>query len=733
MKYSPVLRFVTLTIACLFAHSITTNVHAQQIVQGTPVSLPNQQLMIVGVQGEKLVVLKVFNSDDKTKQILDIAAGDIIVAIGDKPTKTLEQFNQTYEAVPTNGNVELKIQRETKKRSVKFKKAKPRFVLPKNAIAPPGNWKSAGGTKDGDEKDRSKKNHSDQDDPGGQSKQIELQQQLSTLLHNSVQPNSPGMVVGVQYHGKTVFLESAGLANLELQTPLTKHNVFPIASLSKQFTGYATALLVTRNQLDLDQTIDHWLPEIKLGKRIKLRQLLDHTSGLKDYTGLMSLTGWRYGNDIDSSKILQLISKQTTLDFQPGSQHRYSNTNYALIPIIVERASGKSFKEFLEQEVFKKLEMSATSLPNTGRDIIANRATTYRTDNNQFACDFGTHGAPGSGGIFSNAADMLKWGQELIRVDQLDQKAVSLMTIPGKLPDGNTLDYAMGIGVAKHNGHTRLSHSGSTPGSSSVLHVYPGSKLAVVVLANYSDANVYDLAESIASTILPASENQPNPQPSGRPAGAMMLTEEDFNGTGLEKGKEISDQMLQSIAGRYVLADERELIFESSDGNLKLKIRPDIPGVPLVHLGNGRFRFTPGRWELSFDISSTPVQKMTLHLLEDSIRRGPPGNFVGHRKDLQKPTPAMLSQLTGTYYSDELNTAYDIVLEHDHLVLRHPQMGTLPLEHYSNDTFGLPGRGVSLLRFQRKKSASGSSVTGLIAEAYAWSTTATFKKMESER
>lgn len=728
MKYLPVLCFVTFAIGCLFTHSITTNVHAQQIVQGTPVSLPNQQLMIVGVQGEKLVVLKVFNSEDKTKKMLDIVGGDIIVAINGKPIKTLEQFNQTYDAIPATDNVDLTIQRETKQRSVKFNKTKPQFVIPKNAISPPGNWNSAGNKKDSGEKDRG-----DQDDTGGQPKQIDLQHLLSTLLKNNVHPNSPGMAVGVQYHGQTIVLESAGMANLELQTPLANNSVFPIASLSKQFTGYATALLVTRNQLNLDQTIDHWLPEIKLGKRITLRQLLNHTSGLKDYTGLMSLTGWRYGNDIDSSKILQLISKQTTLDFQPGSQHRYSNTNYALLPIIVERASGKSFKEFLEHEVFKQLEMSATSLPITGRDIIANRATTYRTDNNQFACDFGTHGAPGSGGIFSNAADMLKWGQELIRVDQLDQKAVSLMTIPGKLPDGNTLDYAMGIGVAKHNGHTRLSHSGSTPGSSSVLHVYPDSKLAIVVLANYGDANVYDLAESIASKLLPASENQPIAQPSSRPAGAMMLTEDDFNGTGLEKGKEISEQLLQSIAGRYVLADEREMIFESNGGNLKLKIRPDIPGVPLVHLGDGRFRFTPGRWELSFNISTNPVQKMTLHLLEDSIRRGPPGDFVGHRQDLHKPTPDMLSQLTGTYYSDELNTAYDIVLEDDQLILRHPQMGTLPLEHYSNDTFVAPGRGVSLLRFQRENTASGSSANGLIAEAYAWSTSATFRKLQDAR
>lgn len=710
-------------LACLLLNSIISNSHAQQLVEGTPISLPNQQLVIVGMEEKKLVVLKVFNSTDTTKEMMDFAQGDEIVELSGKPITNIDQFNRAYAAIPENSEVHMELKRDEKQFSIKFKKPSGKMVIPGSAMAPPRNWNSKNPDDVPARRDLSA---------------TEINVAIDKLLQNQADPAGPGMVIAVRFQGKTVYMKSAGLANLEQNVALTADSVLPIASLSKQFTGYTVALLVTRGKLDLDKTIDHWLPEIGLGNRITLRQLLGHSSGLKDYTGLMSLTGWQYGNEVDSQRILQLIAKQKELDFQPGSQHRYSNTNYALLPIIVERVSGKPFKEFVHEEVFEKLTMTSSTIPGSPRELIENRSSTYRsTGEAKYESDFGTHGAPGSGGIFSNVNDLLKWSHELIQPNRLDPDAVRLMTTVEK-HDGDSVDrgmgnYGMGIGIETKNGQTCFSHSGSTPGSSSVLHVYPKSDLSIAIVSNYGEAKVYDMAESIASLLLPPFENQTSNQSTGRPAGSMFLTEDDFKGVGLDAGEAISNELLDSIAGRYLLADGRELLFEAKDGKLNLKLRADIAGVPLVHLGKGRFRFTQGRWEISFDLSTTPVQKLTLHLLEDSIRRSPPGDYVANRKSVETPGPEDLLQLTGTYFSDELNTAYEIVLVDNKLFLRHPQFGTVALQHYSDDTFGLPGRMISMIRFQREKSEPGSDVTGLVAEAYAWSATARFRKLKTDQ
>ena len=210
-----------------------------------------------------------------------------------------------------------------------------------------------------------------------------------------------------------------------------------------------------------------------------------------------------------------------------------------------------------------------------------------------------------------------------------------------------------------------------------------------------------------------------------------MITDDDYSGTKLPAGKTISADVVSGLAGRYVMDDQRELSFEADGASLKIKLIPEMEGVPLIYLGNGRFRFSPGRWEMSFDIANLPSRKITIHFTEESIQRGQPGDVSGRRDDLQPLTSVQKSGLAGIFQSEELGTVYSVIYQDENLFLENPRIGRLPMEHYTGDEFGLPGKGVVKLRFIRSKPNDLTSpVVGMIAEAYSWAATSKFIRIK---
>ena len=692
----------------------------ETVIEGSPIPLADGKLLIVGEVDGKVVVLKVFDPLKKKKDIPSFADGDIIVSMSGKSINDLKEFNTVYLGIAEGSEIEFMVERNTKKLKLKIRKQKPGITVPKGAIPGRGNWRS-------EETNANNKIAAKSQDA--------FKLQIDALIKQTAGTDGPGLVVGVSHRGQTIYLNAVGMGSLEHSIKLSNDSVLPIASVSKQFAGYAIALLNVQGKLDIDDTIDQWLPEIKLGQQVTLRDLLYHTSGLKDYTGLMSLTGWKYGDQITSDNILSLMSKQTQLDFTPGSQHRYSNTNYALLPIIIERVSGRSFADFLQQEIFALLEMNSTVIPAVSKQPLKKLADSYyRTTDGTLAQLHGYGSATGAGGIYSTNGDMLRWGAEISDPQILDKQAVQLMLTPGKLSNGEQLQYGFGIGVSTSHGQTRFAHSGSTRGSSSVLHIFLDQELVIALMSNFGDAEVYRAADTIASLFLAdkkATGHEEN-ENNGRPRGAMMLTDDDFDGKGFAKGVEIDPRILVGLAGRYRLEDDRELIIVGDGNAIKLKLRDDIPGIPLVHLGKGRFRFTPGKWDISFDLSESPATKLTVHLMEDSIRRGPAGDIKGNRQDENVLEPADLLPYCGTYFSNELNTAYDIVFRENELFLSHPQLGRLRLQHHSGDTFGVPGKQISRIIFERDPS-NKASVVSFIAEAYAWGATSEFTRLKNSK
>ncbi len=305
----------------------------------------------------------------------------------------------------------------------------------------------------------------------------------------------PGAAVLVLKDGQPVFRRGYGLAVVEDGTPVSPATNFRLASVSKQFTAAAILLLAEDGRLSIDDPLKKWLPGLPaVADAMTLRQLLSHTSGLLDYEDLMDPADTRQVHDIDA---LHLLQKENRTYFAPGSSYRYSNSGYALLALVVGKASGNDFASFLRQRIFLPLGMTATFAHQDGVDEVPNRAYGYsQIDGHWQRTDQSTTSAVlGDGGIYSSIDDLAKWDaalydERLLRRASL-QQAFSAATAT---PEPDVPHYGFGWRI---NGDA-LWHSGESIGFRNVIVRYPKQKLTVVVLSNRNDPEPYALALQIA-------------------------------------------------------------------------------------------------------------------------------------------------------------------------------------------------------------------------------------------
>lgn len=305
----------------------------------------------------------------------------------------------------------------------------------------------------------------------------------------------PGAAVLVLHDGQAVFRRGYGLAVVEDGTAVTAASNFRLASVSKQFTAAAVLLLVEEGRLGLDQPARRWLPELPpAATSVTLRQLLSHTSGLPDYEDLMDPADSRQVHDAD---VLALLARADRLDFTPGTAYRYSNSGYALLALIVGRASGQDFATFLQQRIFGPLHMTHTVAHQDGVDTVTARAYGYswldgrwqRTDQST------TSAVLGDGGIYSSLDDLARWDAALYDDRLLSAASRRAMFSPATATtEPDVPHYGFGWRL---NGRMQW-HSGESIGFRNVILRYPDRQLTVIVLSNRNAPEPYPLALSIA-------------------------------------------------------------------------------------------------------------------------------------------------------------------------------------------------------------------------------------------
>jgi len=312
----------------------------------------------------------------------------------------------------------------------------------------------------------------------------DLAQYADQLFIRAFPAGEPGAAVLIAKDGQVLLRKAYGLANLELGVPLRPEMVFEIASVTKQFTAAAILLLQERGKLSVNDEITKYLPDYPThGQKITIGHLLSHTSGIPEVTGMPEW--WpRHREDMKVQQIIDLF-KDKPLQFSPGEKSSYSNSGYILLGAIVEKASGKSYEDFIEQEVFAPLGMNHSRYGHLN-EVVPGRVTGYdmEEDRYQVAEYLSLTQAYAAGALLSTVDDLALWADALSSEKLLKKASLERMTMTAKLPSGQETKAGYGLQISDEDGTRIVEHGGGLPGFNSYLLRIPGQRLTVIVLSN---------------------------------------------------------------------------------------------------------------------------------------------------------------------------------------------------------------------------------------------------------
>ena len=344
---------------------------------------------------------------------------------------------------------------------------------------------------------------------------------LDAIFRPLVDAKSPGAAVMLQQNGKTIAARGYGVRDLRSMAPIGADTDFRLASFTKQFTAMAVMLLVRDGKLRYDQRLTGIFPDFPAyGHDITVRHLLTHTGGLPDYEDLMEGGGWTEQHQIHDDEVLALLKRAAAPKFAPGARWAYSNSGYVVLGLIVAKASGMSYGDFLQQRIFGPLGMSHTLAYVKGRNQVPNRAFGHTRQGQEFVetDQSSTSATLGDGGVYSNLDDLAKWDDALSNHTLLSEAEMKPALTPVRLADGSAtrwpatpgddnlnpgkpVEYGFGWFLDAYDGRPRMWHSGSTRGFSTVIERFPRQKLTIVVLCNRTDLDASKLALQVADSV----------------------------------------------------------------------------------------------------------------------------------------------------------------------------------------------------------------------------------------
>lgn len=312
----------------------------------------------------------------------------------------------------------------------------------------------------------------------------ELAQYADRLLTETYPADQPGATALIVRNGETVLRKGYGLANLELGVPMQPDMVLEIGSVTKQFTGAAILMLQERGKLSVADEITRYLPDYPThGQKITLDHLLTHVSGIPSYTGLPEWSA-RIREDVTVDQLIAIF-KDKPLEFAPGEKWSYNNSAYALLGAVIEKVSGKTYEDFIEQEIFAPLGMKRSSYVNL-REIVPGRAAGYDKQGDKYLnTQYLSMSHPYSAGaLMSNVDDLALWEQALTNGKLLKKESLDRMFTPVKLNSGLTTKYGYGWSVWDFEGTQVIEHGGDIFGFSSMVTRVPSENLLVVIMTN---------------------------------------------------------------------------------------------------------------------------------------------------------------------------------------------------------------------------------------------------------
>ena len=468
-------------------------------------------------------------------------------------------------------------------------------------------------------------------------------EELANILHQYTDDSSPGLAVGVVKNGQIVYEDYLGYANLEHEIAVDQNTRFNIASNAKQYTALCILQLAEQDKLNLEDNIRKYLPTLypDISEEITISNLITHTSGIRDYCDLYALQGTSWWKRfIDNEDALELLEKQKDLNFKPGTDYAYSNSNYILLAEIVRKVSGEKFSE-VTKAMFEGLGMSNTTFSSKYSSIIPHKARPYGNWNG-WREEPSITGVHGDGALYTTLQDQLRWEQNIQlndgttipkRIVDASQSPISSSINPG---------YGYGVFFDSRKGLDYIFHDGATGAYGASFIRFPAEKVTVVVMSNNRNVSTQAFAWQISTLIL-GWENSVQTYP-GYPDEVEKL------------------KKLEQIVGHYKSEDGTIISIREKDGSLYREIHEREP-VKLVREKGGLFEYEsiPGL-KMNFRNIGAPDQNFTLYMSSQ-----PPGTYhklsalgleVFDRKDLnasfynaETDTKITLKHIEGDTYS----------------------------------------------------------------------------------
>ncbi len=521
-----------------------------------------------------------------------------------------------------------------------------------------------------------------------------IEQRIDSLFTAWDKPGTPGAAVLVMKNGKIIHKKGYGYAQLEYDIPIKPNTVFQVASVSKQFTAMAIALLAHQDKLSLDDEVRKYIPELKpMDYPVTIRHLVHHVSGWRDQSELIALAGWRSEDVITIEQIMKMLCRQQGLNFGPGSRFLYSNSGYTLMAIIVERVTGLTFPEYMQKNVFEPLNMNDSFIHSDHDLIVKNRAYSYAPkQGGGFRKKVQSYAHYGATSLYTTVEDMAKWIQNY-EEPKVGAKVMSMMHNKFTLTNGETIDYAFGLRHTEYKGLPLISHTGSSAGFRAYFGRFPEHNLGITILSNASSFPREPMAMKIADILLAdqvAQYKKPKPtvmQYSLCP-GTYLVRE---LGKLLEITLENEKLMIQLEGWEQPIAltniDENGLRNGLNLGEF-YEVDKFVSKTKNVQIGF-----------ISSERKDDGLSPNSFGLIINTY-----GEDMGGEKIKLKPlTNEDLAEYEGTYYSKELDTVYHLDVADEHLTARHRRHSDIILLPTGNDQFHAKTGPLAKLRFVRNE------------------------------
>lgn len=456
--------------------------------------------------------------------------------------------------------------------------------------------------------------------------------------------------------------------------------------MSKQFTAMGIVVLQMEGKLSIDDDIEKYLPELNnFGKPITIRHLLHHTSGFRSSPELFGLAGWRDGDAISNEDVYRYLTKQTALNFEPGSEYMYTNSGYILLAKIIENVSKQNFKSWMKEKIFQPLQMNATFIEENSSNVVSKVATSYSeiepsvfnyVENNDL-----TYGASNA---YSTSKDVLKWMKNFNEVSTNRKSAFEMLKTVDVLNSGQKNNYGFGVFVDDFFGNHRIQHTGAIAGFRSVMYSYPDNNLEIIILSNFASNQLSKTADQISQ---------------------LFLQNKSKDETNQEEIKPIliNDEVLKKYEGMY-WSDKnnysRKIYVEN---NTLWYLRSNNKKSPLIPITTTEFQMGGINEKLlvKFDVNTNTMKLISADNSIDVFE-----------KYVDKPLLIEdLKEYTGTFYSSELETFYTISLKDDKLIGYHSRFGEFDIQILKQDVLSWSGMAVSKYKRNKKRSITGLSIT----------------------